>query len=100
MPASTAQADTIIRNANIITIDPDRPQAQSLAMRHGRFIAVGSNDDIAGLKGPGTKILDLSGKTVLPGFIDAHIHVLSSGIRHVMAADCSLPSISAIKDAM
>ena len=100
MPSSTAHADTIIRNANIITIDPDRPQAQSLAMRHGRFIAVGSNDDVAGLEGPGTKILDLSGKTVLPGFIDAHIHVLSSGIRHVMAADCSLPSISAIKDAM
>ena len=100
MPGSTAHADTIIRNANIITIDPSQPKAQSLAMRHGRFIAVGGNDDVAGLEGPGTKILDLSGKAVLPGFIDAHIHVLSSGIRHVMAADCSLPSISAIKDAM
>jgi predicted amidohydrolase YtcJ len=100
MPESTAHADTIIRNANIITIDPSRPRAQALAMRHGRFIGVGSNDDIAGLQGPGTKMLDLSGSTVLPGFIDAHIHVLSSGVRHVMSADCSLPSISAIKEAM
>ncbi len=100
MPDSTAHADTIIRNANIITINPSQPRAQALAMRHGRFIAVGNNSEIATLAGPGTKLLDLSGKTVLPGFIDAHIHVLSSGIRHVMAADCSLPSISAIKGAM
>ena len=100
MPNSTAHADIIIRNANIITIDPDRPRAQALAIRHGRFIAVGDNSDVAALAGPETKVLDLTGKTVLPGFIDAPIHVLSSGIRHVMAADCSLPSISGIKDVM
>ena len=83
-------ADTVIRRANVITIDPSLPRASAVAMRDGRFIGVGSDSDVETLIGPNTKILDLAGKTVLPGFIDAHIHVLSSGTRHVMAADCSL----------
>ena len=93
-------ADTVIRRANIITVDPALPQASALAIANGRFIAVGDDDDVAGLIGPGTRTLDLAGKTVLPGFIDAHIHVLSSGTRHVMAADCALPSIGNIQDAL
>ena len=91
-------ADTVIRNANIITIDNNRPRAQALAMLHGRFAAVGSPDDVADWVGSDTKVLDLDGKTVLPGFIDAHIHVLNSGIRHVMAADCAQPTVAAIQD--
>ena len=100
MPASESQVETIIRNANVITMDPSRPRAQALAIQNGRFVAVGDDDSVTRLSGPNTKILDLSGKTVLPGFIDAHIHVLSSGIRHVMAADCDLRSIAAIQDAL
>ena len=91
-------ADTVIRNANIITIDANRPRADALAMLHGRFAAVGSAADVADWVGPETRVLDMDGKTVLPGFIDAHIHVLNSGIRHVMAADCAQPSIAAIQD--
>ncbi len=100
MPSAATQADLVIRNANIITIDPRQPRAQSLAVRDGKFVAVGDNDSVNDLVGQGTQVLDLEGKTVLPGFIDAHIHVLSSGIRHVMAADCALPTIVAIQDAM
>ena len=100
MAALDEHPETIIRNANIITIDPRRPRAQALAISHGRFVAVGDNDSVTRLSGPNTKVLDLTGKTVLPGFIDAHIHVLSSGIRHVMAADCDLRSIAAIQDAL
>ena len=91
MPAY--HADTVIRRANVITIDPNLPRATAVAMRDGRFIGVGSDSDLETLIGPGTRIVELPGKTVLPGFIDAHIHVLSSGTRHVMAADCSLPTI-------
>lgn len=94
------QVDTLIINANVITIDPANPRAQALAMSDGKFVAVGSTEDISLLSSPNTKILDLSGKTVLPGFIDAHIHVLNSGIRHVMAADCDLRSIGAIQQAL
>ena len=93
-------ADTVIRRANVITIDPAQPRASAVAMRAGRFIGVGSDSDVETLIGPGTTILDMGGKTVLPGFIDAHIHVLSSGIRHVMAADCALPTIADIQDAL
>ena len=98
MSSSGTSAETVIQNANIITINPRQPSAQALAIRHGRFIAIGGKDNVADLVGPDTKVLDLAGKTVLPGFIDAHIHVLSSGIRHVMSADCALPTISAIQD--
>ena len=93
-------ADTVVRRANVITIDPAQPRASAVAMRAGRFIGVGSDSDVETLIGPGTTILDMGGKTVLPGFIDAHIHVLSSGIRHVMAADCALPTIADIQDAL
>ena len=100
MPGSSFAADMVIRNTNIITIDPRQPSAQALAIRHGKFIAVGDNNAVASLVGPGTQVLDLPGKTVVPGFIDAHIHVLSSGIRHAMSADCALASIPAVLDAV
>ena len=96
----TINADTVILNSNIITMDSSNPKAQALAMLHGRLVAVGSNSDISNYVGPETEILELPGKTVLPGFIDAHIHVLNSGIRHVMAADCDLPSIADIQEAL
>ena len=93
-------AETIVRNANVITVDSRQPRAQALAMRGGRFVAVGRNEDVDALKGPGTAVLDLEGATVVPGFIDAHIHVLSSGIRHIMAADCALGSVAQVQDAL
>ena len=93
-------AETIVRNANVITVDSRRPRAQALAMRGGRFVAVGRNEDVDALKGPGTAVLDLEGATVVPGFIDAHIHVLSSGMRHIMAADCALGSVAQVQDAL
>ena len=74
---SNYRAETVIQNANVITMDPRRPRAQAVAMGHGRFLAVGDNDDVAGLIGPDTKVMDLGHSTVLPGFIDAHIHVLN-----------------------
>ena len=93
-------ADTVIRSANVITIDPAQPRATAVAMKYGRFIGVGSDSDLETLIGPDTTVWNLAGKTVLPGFIDAHIHVLSSGTRHVMAADCALPTIPGIQDAL
>ena len=93
-------ADTIIRNATIITIDPRSPRAEALAIRDGKFVAVGDNDSVRDLVGPGTEVLDLAGNTVVPGLIDAHIHVLSSGVRHVMAADCDQRSILAVQEAL
>ena len=100
MPSVATHADTVIRNSNVITVDPQRPRAQALAINGGKFVAVGSNSDVENLIGPGTRVLDLSGKTVVPGFIDAHTHVMSSGVRHMTQADCALPTITAIQDAL
>ena len=66
MAAQENQVDTIITNANVITIDPARPRAEAIAISDGKFVAVGSTEDVSRLSSPNTKVLDLSGKTVLP----------------------------------
>jgi len=97
MTSTNGKAETVIKNANIMTMDTGRPRAEAVAMTHGRFAGVGSNEDMEGLIGPGTNVVDMGGKTVLPGFIDAHIHVLNSGVRHVMAADCDVPTLKQVQ---
>src|ERR1700679_286397 len=66
--------DTIVINAKVITVDRDHPSAQAFAIDNGRFIAVGTNAEILKLKTASTKIIDLKGETVTPGFNDAHLH--------------------------
>ena len=97
MTTINGKAEAIVKNANIMTMNTLKPRAQSLAIAHGRFIGVGSNEDVEGLIGPGTQVVDAFGKTVLPGFIDGHIHVLNSGVRHVMAADCDVPTLKQVQ---
>ena len=67
-------ADLIVRNARVYTMEPGAPQAQAFAVRDGRIIAVGSNDAVGRLAGKGTELLDARGMTVVPGFIDCHLH--------------------------
>src|SRR6201996_429503 len=67
-------ADTIVINAKVITVDKDRPAAEAFAIDNGRFTAVGSDAEILKLKTPSTKVIDLKGMTVTPGFDDAHVH--------------------------
>jgi predicted amidohydrolase YtcJ len=96
----TLYADTVLENANIITMSARQPRAEALAISQGKFISIGSNADLKPLIGAGTRVMDLSGQTVLPGFIDAHLHALDSGIAHTQAVDCDLRSISAIQSAL
>jgi predicted amidohydrolase YtcJ len=67
-------ADLIVLHANVLTLDAKRPAAEAFAVRAGRFARVGSDADIQLLAGPRTRVLDLGGRTVVPGFIDAHAH--------------------------
>ena len=71
-------ADTIYINGVVITVNPDQPNAQAFAVTGDRFIAVGKNRQIRRLAGPNTKIVDLQGRTVTPGFNDAHVHILTT----------------------
>src|SRR5262245_37749916 len=66
--------ELIVINANVVTIDKQRPRAEGFAVLHGRFIAVGKSAEIRNLAGQGTRVVDLMGATVTPGFIDAHLH--------------------------
>ncbi len=67
--------DRILVNAKIVTVDEDFSIAEAVAIRNGKFVAVGSDREIRALAGQGTEIIDLEGKTVLPGFNDGHGHV-------------------------
>src|SRR5579872_7442302 len=98
--AQRTDPDLILYNANILTVDPAQPNAQAVAIAGGRFLAVGSNDDIRGMSKPGVRQLDLGGKTVVPGFIDAHTHPSYAGIRHLRWVDCDFRSIAAIQSAI
>jgi predicted amidohydrolase YtcJ len=72
--AGAKPADLIVINANVLTLDTKCPSAEAFAVRAGRFVSVGSTAAVKRLAGPKTRVLDLGGKTVVPGFIDAHAH--------------------------
>jgi predicted amidohydrolase YtcJ len=72
--AAPEPADLVVLNANVLTIDANCPAAEAFAVKAGRFIRVGTSAEIKPLAGARTRVLDLAGKTVVPGFIDAHAH--------------------------
>lgn len=73
-------ADMIVHNAKIYTVDDRRPTAQALAIKDGHFIAVGANADIKALAGRATTMVDAKGMTITPGFIDCHNHASGSSL--------------------
>ena len=69
------KADLVIINANVLTIDKDKPSAQAVAIRGEIIIAVGTTSEISSLIDKGsTKVIDAGGRLVIPGFNDAHVH--------------------------
>ena len=72
-------ADLIVTAAHIYTVDPDRPTVQALAVRDGLVAFAGGVREAMALKGPRTRILDLGDATVIPGIVDAHLHLLGVG---------------------
>jgi predicted amidohydrolase YtcJ len=78
-------ADAIYHGGDVVTIDDKNPTAQAVAIKDGRIIAVGTKDDVLKLKGQSTKLIDLGGKALLPGFIDGHGHCLFVGVQAASA---------------
>ncbi len=72
-------ADMLLINGNVRTVDDSRPQAQAIATRGDRIVAVGSNDALQEWRGSSTEVIDLKGKTAIPGFIEGHGHYTSFG---------------------
>ena len=77
---SDLKADTVIVNADVRTMDPDRPSAQAVAIKGNRILAVGSNAEIRSMAGPRTAVIDAGGRLVIPGFNDSHVHFLDGGM--------------------
>ena len=89
-------ADLLIINANGITMDPRNPAAGAVAVTGDIITAVGASDKLKSLAGPDTRILDAAGKTLLPGFIDAHCHLLSLAGKQLLHVDCSAGKVDSI----
>ncbi len=85
-PAKEAPADLVLLSAKIWTGDPAKPEAEALAVRGDRVVAVGMNKEIEALKGPQTRVLDGKWRRVVPGFIDSHTHMSGGGLE-ILAVD-------------
>ena len=72
-------ADLVVQNGNIYTVDVNSPKASAVAVKGGRIIAVGSNPDIDPFVGKKTRVVDLEGLTMIPGFIESHGHIMGLG---------------------
>jgi predicted amidohydrolase YtcJ len=79
-PLRAQSADAILFNGKVVVYDA--APAQALAVRDGKIAAVGSSADIRALVGPATRVIDLGGRTVIPGLIDSHIHAIRAGLTY------------------
>ncbi len=75
-PALAQPADIVLRGGNIVTVDKDWRTARAAAIRDGRFVAIGDDEVMIPHIGPNTQVIELAGKTVVPGLIDTHLHQL------------------------
>lgn len=87
----------ILSHATVRTMDPHQPRAEAVALRHGRIVAVGSDAEVLPLRGHGTTIVSCQGAALLPGFIDAHLH-LRSYVSTLLGIDCRPPAVRSIHD--
>lgn len=83
VPPQSNAADIVFKNGNVYTVDPKTPRAQAIAVNKDRIVFVGSDADAQKFVGPKTRVVDLKGSTVLPGFADAHQHLSGVGFREM-----------------
>jgi len=76
-------ADLVLRNGKIITVDPEFTIARAVAIAGDRIIAVGSDAAMKSYTGPGTRVIDLKNKAVIPGLIDGHAHMDREGLKTI-----------------
>ena len=88
-------ADIVLRHGKVVTVDRDFSIAQAIAVQGERILAVGSDSDIAALIGPETRVVDLAGRTVIPGLHDSHIHTMGGAADELAV---SLAEARSIKD--
>lgn len=90
-------ADTILVNGNIVTIDVKHPSAKALALKDGIIQFVGDDQSAREMAGASTQVIDLGGRTVTPGIIDAHCHLSACGLLGTVYVDVNWPAINTIE---
>ena len=98
--AGNVTADLVVVGGRVRTQESDQAVTEAFAVKGGRFMAVGSNEDIQNLTSVNTEVIDASGMTVLPGFIDAHSHPSSAGLNALKNVNTNLGSVARIQDAL
>jgi len=93
MPA----ADFVLRNVRALTVDSHQPQAELVAIKGERILLVGDDGRLGEVRGATTRVIDCQGKTLVPGFNDAHCHIFSL-LRKLLSIDLSPSSVSSIED--
>jgi predicted amidohydrolase YtcJ len=78
-PAQTPRPETVLYNGKVVTVDASFSYAEAVAIAGGKFVAVGKNDTVRHLAGPTTRLIDLKGRTVIPGLTDDHLHSAGGG---------------------
>lgn len=96
--ADEPYADRVLLNGNILTVDAHDSVAEALAIRAGRIVAVGSNEKISALIGPGTDQIDLHGLTATPGLLDSHAHFSEGGLQKLTNVELSYPVVTSVAD--
>jgi predicted amidohydrolase YtcJ len=90
--------DLILHNGQFTTLDRANPRATAVAIHDGRFTAVGSNEEVMALAGPATRKIDLGGRSVLPGLIDNHLHIIRGGLNFNL--ELRWDGVTSLADAM
>lgn len=73
--------DLILVNAKVTTLDRQNPQAEAIAIRDGKFLAVGSEQDVRAAA-PLAQVIDAKGRRIIPGLIDSHMHIIRGGLNY------------------
>src|SRR5919106_6841743 len=79
-----SRADLILTNGRITTLDAAKPSVTAVAIKDGRFLAVGNDQDILSYRGVNTQVIDVNKRTAVPGLNDAHLHVIRGGLNYVL----------------
>ncbi len=94
-PQATEPSDLVLKNGNIYTVDEKKPKADAVAVKGDRIVFVGSNGDVQKYVGKSTRVIDLKGRTVVPGMTDSHQHLSGVGFREMTL---NLEGVNSLED--